>query len=94
MIPHLVYMLCGATSIACAFLLSRGYRRYRAPLLFWSTLSFTMIAVHNVLLYLDLVTFQNGPDLLLPRSVVGASAGVLLLYGLIRESVGPKESRR
>ncbi len=78
-----VYILCTLTSITCALFLFRGYRIFRTPLLFWSALSFSAIALHNVLLYLDMVTFRDGPDLLVARNAVGAVAGVLLLYGLI-----------
>ena len=90
---ELVYILCALTSVACAVLLVRGYRAARAPLLFWSALCFVTLAVHNVVLYLDMVTFAKGPDLTLLRTAIGAIAGLQLLYGLIRETAGGRYGR-
>jgi hypothetical protein len=82
----LVYLLCALNSIGCAAMLIRGYRRDRTRLLLWSSLCFAGLALNNVLLFVDLVMFPeinvNGA---LIRSILGASSGALLLYGLIWE---------
>ena len=38
--PQLVYLLCLATSLVCAGLLARAYRRSRHRLLLWCAISF------------------------------------------------------
>ena len=56
-----VYTLCAATSILCAWLLFRGYRRHRTRLLFWSALCFSGLALNNALLLFDLGRCQSEP---------------------------------
>ena len=53
-----VYALCALTSLACAVLLLRAYRRSWARLLFWSGLCFVGLALNNVLLC-DIPTFWS-----------------------------------
>jgi hypothetical protein len=79
-----IYLLCAFTSLACAGLLLRGYRRRRTRLLLWSNVSFALLAVNNVLLFVDLVLIPS-IDLSLARSTAGLLAIVLLLAGLIWE---------
>jgi hypothetical protein len=85
MIGTLVYILCALTSLLCAVLLWRGYRRSGLRLLFWSSLCFWILALSNALLFLDLVVF---PDVyILPvRGAVTQVGLLVLLYGLIVES--------
>jgi len=83
--PRIVYVLCGLTSILCAFLLFRRYRLTRAPLLFWSTWCFVCLGTTNVLLFVDLVIFPS-IDLSLWRSCITLAGMIMLLYGLIREN--------
>jgi hypothetical protein len=81
---ELVYVLCAATSLACAVLLARGYMRSRARLLLWSALCFGFLAVNNTLLVVDLVMLPD-VDLSLWRlwsAVIGVG---LLVFGLIWE---------
>jgi hypothetical protein len=78
-----VYVLCMLTSAFCAVLLLREYRRSRARLLLWSSLSFVAWAVNNALVFTDLVLLLNVVDLSLPRAAVAVTAIGLLLYGLI-----------
>lgn len=78
-----VYLLCALTSVACTALLFRGYRRSRAPLLFWSSAAFLAFAGANVLLFIDLVVVPQY-DLQLWRQAAMLGGVVLLLYGLIR----------
>ena len=77
-----VYGLCGLTSIICAWLLFRGYRRSRTRLLFWSALCFTGFALNNALLLMDLYVFPQ-TDLFLLRSVTALAAVGVMLFGLI-----------
>lgn len=84
--PAVVYSLCALTSIACAALLVRGYFRSRTPLLFWSCLSFVAFAINNILLVLDFVVLPN-VDLAFLRTLFGALAGVLLVFGLMKETL-------
>ncbi|HEU5074379.1 MAG TPA: DUF5985 family protein [Polyangiaceae bacterium] len=82
---ELVYVLCAATSIACAVLLLRGYRRSRTRLLFWSGLCFAGLALNNVALFVDLVMMPS-VDLSLVRSGTALTAMLVLLFGLVWES--------
>lgn len=84
MIAETVYVLCGLTSIVCAFLLYRQYRLTRAALLCWSTACFVCLAASNVLLFVDLVLLPN-VDLSVLRGGVTLSGMVMLLWGMIRE---------
>ena len=83
---ELVYILCSLLSVACAFFLARGYYRTPSHLLLWSSICFGLLAVNSGILVLDLVIL---PDVdfngFLWRNVLGASAGSLLLFGLIWE---------
>lgn len=80
-----VYILCGITSLACAVLLFRQYRRTGGGLLFWSTLCFVCFAATNILLFIDLVMLPQ-IDLSPLRSGLTLAGMLMLLYGLIRES--------
>jgi hypothetical protein len=78
-----VYLLCMLTSAFCALLLLREYRRSRARLLLWSSLSFVGWAINNAMLFMDLVLFGNLVDLSLARAATALVAISLLLYGLV-----------
>ena len=83
-----VYLLCAATSLACALLLFRGYRRSRARFLLWSSLCFAGLAVNNAILFIDQVVLPNvsglmGVEFGLWRSGAALLGLMLLLYGLI-----------
>ena len=80
-----VYILCAATSAACAVLLLRGFLRSRARFLLWSGLCFAMLALNNALLFVDLVLITDR-DLQLWRSAAALTGLALLLYGLIWEA--------
>jgi hypothetical protein len=79
-----VYILGALTSLACAVLLLRGYARGHRRLLLWSGLCFLVLAVSNVLVFVDLIAVPHR-DLYRLRLVVAAFAMCLLLYGLIWE---------
>lgn len=84
-IPNAVYLLCLATSVTCAVLLARAYARERSRLLLWVSLSFSAMAVNNLLLFTDLVLLP-AMDLWLLRQLASALAVGLLLYGFIWEA--------
>ena len=83
-----VYILCAVTSLACAVLLFRGYRRSAARFLLWSGLCFCALAVNNVILFIDQVVLTDvdgvaGVRFALWRSGAAIVGLALLLYGLI-----------
>jgi hypothetical protein len=81
-----VYLLCAIASVLCAFMLFKGYLKGRSQLLLWSSLCFGFLAANNVMLFVDLVLI---PDVefggIMWRNLLGATAGSLLLFGLIWE---------
>lgn len=80
-----VYLLCALTSILCAVLLARSYRRQKSRLLMWSTLCFAGLALNNILLFVDLVLTSQDVDLSFVRSGTALVSVLLLLVGLIWE---------
>jgi hypothetical protein len=82
MIAEMVYVLCAATSLVCALLLGRGYRRTRQRLLLWSTLCFAGLFINNVFTFIDLVIITDY-DLHWVRSTAGFAPVALLAIGLL-----------
>jgi hypothetical protein len=82
--PAIVYLLCLATSLICAALLVRGYRRHRTRMLLWSAACFALLALNNLLLVLDILVLPD-IDLTLARNVTNLAAVSTLLYGFIWE---------
>ena len=78
----IVYTLCVLTSLACAVLLWRGYRRSRARLLMWSSLCFAGLAVNNAVLIVDLRVLP-AVDLSVWRTLPALIGIALLVYGLV-----------
>ena len=78
-----VYALCALTSLACAVLLFRAYRRSSARLLFWSGLCFVGLALNNILLFIDLIVLPTTVDLSLYRDITAVAGIMVLLFGLI-----------
>lgn len=76
-----VYLLCALTSMFCAVLLFRSYRRQRTRLLMWSTACFVGLALNNILLFVDLVLVPE-IDLGPARSGLALVAIALLVIGL------------
>ena len=83
-VGSIVYALCALTSIACAVLLLRGYRRSGVRLLLWSGLCFAGLALNNVLLFIDVRVVDV--DLSLWRTIPAVAGVIVLLYGLIWET--------
>jgi len=80
-----IYVLCALTSVACAVLLLRGYRRDRVPLLLWSGLCFTGLALNNILLFIDLRVVPT-TDLSVWRTLPAIVGVGFLIYGLVWET--------
>lgn len=83
--PDLIYALCTVTSIVCAVLLLRGYAQSRSRLLFWCSLCFVGLAIHNVLLIIDVKTPNNVLDLSHVRSLPAVAGVLVMIFGLIWE---------
>jgi hypothetical protein len=83
--PAIVYSLCLATSVLCAFLLVRAYFESRSRLLLWSALCFVCLAVNNLMVVFDMLLLP-AVDLTLARQVAAIAGVALLLYGFIWEA--------
>jgi hypothetical protein len=79
-----VYLLCFLGSGLCAYLLVSAFRRSSEKLLLWSAVCFCLLAVNNLLVFVDIIVF---PDLNLTalRSLTSLAAVSALLYGFIWE---------
>jgi hypothetical protein len=77
-----VYLLCALTSLGCAVLLLRAFRRRRTRLLLWSSLCFVGMSVNNALLFVDLVVVP-AIDLSFWRNGTAVVAMLVLVFGLI-----------
>lgn len=82
--PGAVYGLCLLTSALCAALLVRSWGRSRQPLLLWSAACFTLLAVNNLLVVLDMVVL-TGVNLSVARQLTSLAAVGVLIYGFIWE---------
>ena len=80
--PTVVYLLCFATSAACAWLLCRSYGRSRAPLLLWSGLCFVFLAANNLVVVLDLLVLPSW-DMRLIRHLLALAGVSTLLFGFV-----------
>lgn len=79
-----VYLLCFLTSLSCAGLLVRSYRRNRTRLLLWSAACFVLLALNNFFVVLDMLLLRS-VDLTAFRSFSSLAAVSLLIYGFISE---------
>jgi Family of unknown function (DUF5985) len=77
-----VYVLCALTSLACALLLLRGYRRRGVRLLLHSGLAFVGFGLGNAMLVVDTVVLP-ATDLALFRSLPVLLGLLVLIYGLV-----------
>jgi hypothetical protein len=84
---EIVYILCALTSMLCAVMLYRRFRQIRTHLLFWSCACFVCFTANNVLLFVDLVLVPTSVDLSLFRNGINLMGLLMLLYGLIWETV-------
>ena len=80
-----LFSLAALTSLACMFLLFRGYARSRVRLLFWSALCFVFLSLNNVLLFVDTIVLPT-IDLRVFRLGAALVGIACLLYAFIREA--------
>lgn len=79
-----VYLLCLASSAACALLLARQYWRTQARLLLWSAICFVLLSLNNLLVVADLMVIES-IDFGIARLLASLAAVLILLYGFIWE---------
>lgn len=83
--PGVIYLLCAATCLICAFLLLRSYLANRGNrLLLWSSMCFVGLMINNIFVFVDLIVVPE-VDLSVWRSLPALIGVCLLLYGLIWE---------
>ena len=82
LLDSVIYLLCVITSLLCAGLLIRAYRRARARLLIWAGICFAMLALNNLVLAVDVVLLPEN-DLTMFRIITALIAVSVLLYGFI-----------
>lgn len=81
-----VYILCSLTSITCALLLFRGYRANRSRLLFWAGLCFLLLALDNVLLFVDMIVLPPSIGIFWYRTGAALAGMLVLVFGLTWET--------
>lgn len=79
-----VYFLCFLSSGLCAYLLVMAFRRRAEKLLLWSAICFCLLAVNNLVVFVDIVILPS-IDLTTWRSLTAILAIVALIYGFIWE---------
>jgi len=77
-----VYGLVATTSLLCAVLLLRAYRRSGLRVLLWSGLCFAVLVLNNTVLVIDKLVLPD-IDLQPARLAITLFALLLLLIGLI-----------
>jgi hypothetical protein len=84
LVEGIIYLLCVVTSLLCAYLLLRAYRRGRTKLLIWSALCFALLALNNLVVAADVLLLPE-IDLTFLRLLTSLLAVGVLLYGFIWE---------
>jgi hypothetical protein len=85
LLEAMIYLMCVATSLLCAYLLARAYRRSRTKLLIWSALCFALLAANNLVLAVDILLLPT-IDLTVIRLATSLAAISVLLFGFVWES--------
>lgn len=80
--PSIVYCLCFLACALCAVLLGRMFLRTSTRMLFWSACCFTLLAIANLLVVLDMLVLP-AVELRSVRLWLSLSAVTMLLYGFI-----------
>ncbi len=83
MMVALIYSLCPATSLVCAWLLLAAWRRTRYRLLLWGGLCFSGLTLSNGVLIVDKLLTPPSLDLSLYRYSLTLLSLVVFLLGLI-----------
>ena len=78
----IIYLLCVATSLLCAYLLVLAYRANRTEVLIWSALCFVLLAVNNLVIAIDILLLPT-IDLTIVQLTTSLAAAAVLLYGFI-----------
>jgi hypothetical protein len=78
----IIYLLCVATSLLCAYLLARAYRASKAGVLIWSALCFALLALNNLVIAVDILLLPT-IDLTTLGLTTSLAAVAVLLYGFI-----------
>jgi len=79
-----IYLLCVVTSLLCAWLLARAFRRTKSRLLVWCALCFALLAINNLVLAADVLLLPD-VDLTLWQLLTSLAAVIVLVYGFIWE---------
>jgi hypothetical protein len=79
----LIYGLCAATSLLCAWLLFSAWRRTQYRLLLWSAICFAGLTLSNGVLIVDKLLTPPEVDLTLWRYGLTLISLLVFLYGLI-----------
>jgi hypothetical protein len=79
-----IYLLCVATSVLCAYLLVLACRASRSRVLIWSALCFALLATNNLVLAVDILLLPT-IDLTILQLTTALAAVAVLLYGFIWE---------
>ena len=79
-----VYGLCLVASAVCALLLIRSWRATRQRLLLWSAACFTLLAVNNMLVVMDMIVFASA-DFTWARQISALGAVAVLIWGFVWE---------
>ncbi len=82
----IVYILCAVLSFSCSLMLMRGYRKNKFRLLLWSAIGFCGFTLNNVLLFVDIILIPE-TDLAVIRTIPALIGVVVMIYGLIEETV-------
>jgi hypothetical protein len=80
----IIYLLCVIASLLCAYLLARAYLRAKTGLLVWSAVCFALLAINNLVLFVDVLLLPN-VDLSILQLLTSLSAVMVLLYAFIWE---------
>ena len=88
-----VYLLCLFTSLACAIMLWRGYRRSRTKMLLWSSLCFGGLLINNLFLIVDMILIKEIDFSLWRHGTMFASVTTLVV-GFIWDGVCQEPRRR
>jgi hypothetical protein len=77
-----IYLLCVAASVLCAWLLGRAWRRAGSRLLIWSAVCFALLAINNLVLAADVLLLPD-VDLRALELLTSLAAVCVLLYAFI-----------
>jgi len=80
----IVYLLCFISGALCAYLLFVAFARQKRQLFLWSAICFSLLALNNLLVFLDIIILPN-INLLPYRLFASLAAVIVLLYGFIWE---------